>query len=64
MVSVYKSLGSASIEVGDEVSLGQSIGVAGSMMTEESDGIHLHLEMIKKELLIDPLSLIDAQINK
>ena len=54
VVSVYKSLSSASVEVGDEVSLGQSIGVVGTMMTEESDGVHL-LPMRKKGIYIRKL---------
>ena len=64
LVSVYKSLSSATVSVGDKVSTGETIGVVGSMMTESGDGVHLHLEMSRDGELIDPLSLIDAEINK
>ncbi len=64
LVSVYKSLASSSVEEGDQVLLGESIGVAGTMMTEEDAGIHLHLELQVNGELIDPLSILDAEINK
>ncbi len=63
-VSVYKSLASASVKVGDEVTLGSSVGVAGNMMTEASDNVHVHLELSVNGEIVDPLEYIDAEINK
>lgn len=62
--SVYKSLASASVKVGDEVTLGSAVGVAGNMMTESSDNVHVHLELSVNGEIVDPLEYIDAEINK
>lgn len=64
VVSIYKSLASASVRVGDEVKLGGEIGKAGTMLTENSDGFHVHLEMTVNGTLTDPLEYVDAEINK
>ena len=64
IVSVYKSLSSASVKAGDEVTLGSSIGVAGTMLTEASDNVHVHLEMTVNGEIVNPLENIDAEINK
>ena len=64
ITSVYKSLGSASVEAGAKVSKGDKIGVAGTMLTEISDGVHVHLEMRSAGALVDPLEYVDAEINK
>lgn len=64
LVSVYKSLASASVKEGDEVSAGAQIGVAGTMLTENSDGVHLHLEMLENGKLVNPLSYLEIESNK
>ena len=64
IVSVYKSLSSASVKAGDEVTLGSSIGVAGTMLTEASDNVHVHLEMTVNGEIVNPLQYIGAEINK
>ena len=64
LVSVYKSLSSASVNVGDSVQTGSVLGVVGTMLTENSDGIHLHIEMTKDGALVDPAQYIGYDINK
>ena len=64
VTSIYKSLQSASVKAGDKVKGGDQIGVAGTMLTESSDGVHLHLEMTIKGKTVDPLSYLDAEIDK
>ncbi|MBR7141699.1 MAG: M23 family metallopeptidase, partial [Clostridia bacterium] len=64
LVSVYKSLASASVKEGDEVNAGTQIGVAGTMLTESSDGVHLHLEMLENGKLVNPLSYLEIESNK
>lgn len=64
ITSVYKSLGSASVEAGAKVAKGEAIGVAGTMMTENSDGVHVHLEMRSSGALVDPLEYLDVEIDK
>lgn len=55
LVVVYKGLASdVSVKEGDSVTKGQVIGKVTSMLLERADGIHLHLELLKKDTLIDP----------
>ena len=52
---VYKGLSTdAKVKEGDKVSKGQVIGTVSLMLSEKKDGIHLHLEMLKSGVLIDP----------
>lgn len=52
---VYKGLSSEIlVKEGDSVTKGQVIGKATSFLTEKADGVHLHLELLKKDVLIDP----------
>lgn len=52
---VYKGLSSSiSVKEGDTVTKGQEIGSVTSMLSEKADGIHLHLELLKDDKLIDP----------
>lgn len=64
LVSVYKSLASSSVKEGDEVSAGAQIGVAGTMLSENSDGVHLHLEIFENGKLVNPLSYLEIESNK
>ena len=64
ITSIYKSLSSSSVTVGDTVAAGSVVGIAGTMLTEKSDGVHLHLEMSVNGELVDPLLYLDAEINK
>ena len=64
LVSVYKSLASSTVKVGDSVSTGSEIGKAGTMLTETSDGIHVHLEMLEGGELIDPAKYVGGEILK
>lgn len=60
LVSVYKSLTSANVKVGDKVSAGQTIGVAGNTMAQEqSQGNHLHFELVKNGKKINPNEYLD-----
>ncbi len=60
LVTVYKSLESANVKVGDKVSSGQVIGKAGQTMAQElNTGAHLHLEMLLNGVKIDPNNYID-----
>ncbi len=52
---IYKGLASdVSIKEGDSVKKGQTIGKATSFLAEKADGVHLHLELLKKDVLVDP----------
>ena len=52
---VYRGLSSSiKVKEGDKVTKGQELGTVSIMMSEKKDGIHLHLEMTKSGVLIDP----------
>ena len=60
LVSVYKSLESANVKVGDKVSAGQVIGVLGNTMAQEqNEGNHLHFELLKNGTKINPNDYLD-----
>jgi pyruvate carboxylase len=52
------------VKEGDEVSAGAQIGVAGTMLSENSDGVHLHLEIFENGKLVNPLSYLEIESNK
>ncbi|MBQ8425811.1 MAG: M23 family metallopeptidase [Clostridia bacterium] len=52
---VYKGLSAnVSVKEGDSVKKGQELGSVTTMLSEKADGVHLHLELLKDEKLIDP----------
>lgn len=52
---VYKGLASdISVKEGDVVKKGAKLGKSTSFLTEKADGVHLHLELMKDNKLIDP----------
>ena len=60
LVSVYKSLASTNVKVGDKVTSGQTIGEAGTTMASELNvGAHLHFEVLLDGVKVDPNNYID-----
>ena len=52
---VYKGLSSdTNVKEGDSVKKGQIIGKISSFLAEKADGVHLHLELLKADKLVDP----------
>ncbi len=55
LVVVYKGLSSdVKVKEGDKVKKGAELGKVTVFLTEKADGVHLHLEMLKNDKLIDP----------
>ena len=56
---VYKGLSSnVNVKEGDSVKKGKELGSVTSFLAEKADGIHLHLELISEEKLIDPTEYV------
>ena len=52
---VYKGLSAnIALKEGDKIAKGSIIGSVTSFLSEKADGVHLHLELLKKGQLIDP----------
>lgn len=64
LTSTYRSLASASVKAGDSVSCGQTIGLAGQMLTEAEEGFHVHLEMTENGTLVDPTKYLGTAAEK
>ena len=55
LVVVYKGLSSnLQVKEGDRLEKGRVIGTITSFLAEKADGVHLHLELLKDNKLINP----------
>ncbi len=54
LVSYYQSLKSISVEEGSKVTQGQALGVAGTSLIGKENGIHVHFELRKDGVAINP----------
>ena len=63
--TTYKLLDEVSLKVGDEVAEGDTIGaVSGDALAEIAQGAHLHLELSKDGVLVDPTSYMSEIADK
>ena len=63
IISVYQGLGNIEVNKGDLLFQGQKIGVSGTNKINKDLGNHLHFEIYKNGLTVDPLSCIDKKIS-
>ena len=55
LVVIYKGLSTnVFVKEGDKVTKGVVLGSVTSFLAEKADGVHLNLELIKKDVMIDP----------
>ena len=47
------------VQTGDEVSVGQTLGRAGSIPNECAEETHIHLEVLQGEQYLDPAKLLN-----
>ncbi len=61
--TVYYSLGSVDVAVGDKVKQGDVIGVAGTNNFDEESGIYVHFEVLKGNVNLNPNEMIGTKIS-
>lgn len=63
LVSYYESLKSVSVEVGSKVSQGETIGVAGTSFIGKENGVHVHYELRKDDVAINPEKYLGQDVS-
>lgn len=64
IVSVYSSLESASVTLGQDVAENAKIGVAGTSILDNEAGIHVHLEITANEEYFNPSKVFGKQASE
>jgi len=62
--TVYQSLATVNVAVGDQVDQGDLLGKAGSNNFDEESGIHVHFEVLFGNVNLNPNELIGTSINE
>ncbi len=63
LVSSYAGLSEISVQKGEEITAGTKIGMSGTNKINESLGNHLHLEIYKNGVNVDPLKIIGQKLG-
>lgn len=63
IISSYAGLSEISVQKGEQVVIGTKIGMSGTSKINENLGNHLHLEIYKDGVNIDPLKVIGNKIG-
>lgn len=64
LVSVYSSLSSVNVNVGDKITENVKIGVSGTSIKDTKAGICVHLQLIQDDIYIDPITAIGKEISE
>ena len=62
--STYKSLKSVSVKVGDNLKLGDVIGVSGTSVSDPSANVHVHLEIQYNNSYVNPKSVFGYEASE
>lgn len=58
----YCGLGKGStVYAGEKIKINDKVGNLGSIPSEAADDVHLHIEMLKDDIYIDPMSILPKQ---
>ncbi|UAL52100.1 peptidoglycan DD-metalloendopeptidase family protein [Bacillus sp. OVS6] len=63
VTTVYQSLASMMVAAGDEVEQNEIIGQAGKSLIQEEDGVHVHFEIRKDGVAVNPLDFMDKPLT-
>jgi stage II sporulation protein Q len=63
VVTHYQSVNDIAVKVGNEVKQGQVLAKAGQSLLNEEAGIHVHFEIRKDTVALNPIDLIDKPVS-
>jgi stage II sporulation protein Q len=63
IVTQYQSVSDFKVEVGDEVEQGQTLAMAGKSMLNEEAGIHVHFEIRKDSIPVNPTAYFHKSLS-
>ncbi|WP_147534417.1 M23 family metallopeptidase [Bacillus marasmi] len=63
IVTQYSSVTDIEVEAGDEVEQGQSLATAGKSLYNEDAGVHVHFEIRKDNVPVNPVDFINKPLN-
>ncbi len=63
IISSYAGFSEITVQKGETVQLGSKIGISGTNKINESLGNHIHLEIYKDGINVDPLKIIGQKIG-
>lgn len=63
IVTQYQSVTDFKVKVGDEVKQGQALASAGKSLFNEDAGIHVHFEIRKDDVPVNPLKFFDKPLS-
>ena len=63
VVTIYQSLGESSVENGQTVKQGDVIGQAGKNLYNSEAGVHLHFELRKQGVPVNPLAYMEQALT-
>ena len=64
VTSVYSSLSSVNVNVGDKIDSNVKIGVSGTSIKDLDAGIHVHLEMLSNEKYLNPKDAVGKETSE
>ncbi|MFI8491530.1 peptidoglycan DD-metalloendopeptidase family protein [Peribacillus butanolivorans] len=63
VVTRYQSVKDIKVAVGDKVKQGQAIATAGKSQINEEAGVHVHFEIRKDNIALNPIDFVDKQAS-
>lgn len=63
VVTRYQSIQDIEVKVGDKVKQGEKLAVAGQSLINEDAGVHVHFEIRKDGVAVNPIDFMDKQLT-
>ncbi|MEC2055400.1 M23 family metallopeptidase [Peribacillus psychrosaccharolyticus] len=63
VVTRYQSIQDIEVKVGDKVKQGEKLAVAGQSLINEDAGVHVHFEIRKDGVAVNPIEFMDKQLT-